>query len=634
MNKFIKNKYLLLFITVFVILIGVGTSYSLLTKTLETENDYVINSGDLKIILDESKTLANVIQDNSIPMSDIDGRKLSGYNFSLVNNEITDMSYTIYIVDDTVSNKTPTNLIKLYYARDYDNVHELRYLSDTNNSNRKVLESGVIPKGETFNYNLKMWLSSTATNSVIGTSYSCHLELEATQIINDYYVDNSGAAYPELKGDLIPVKISDTGSVTKANIYEKWYDYNESIWANAVILNDNYGPFNDEDTIPEEAIEAYFVWIPRYEYKIFDEGNYTSVLTTKGNAAREIEIKFVTKDDEIKNGSTVGTWLTHPAFTSFNSNGMWVGKFESGYRGAMSTSGAQKNESDSSKLIIKPNVYSWRSIQVANAHLVSYNYKRDLDSHMMKNTEWGAVAYLSHSKYGNIGSIRMNNNSSYITGYSALIEPTLGYNKGTSIDGNRIESINPDSDGKYTINYLNSNSVVSSSTGNYSGIYDMSGGTLEYVMGVMVDTSGNPISGKHNAWNSGFKGTYGCPTCTSDSTSVDSTITENTTGIPFPEDNKYYDTYSSASTYSKFNTRILGDATGEMGPFYNEVDPDGSTRRKSYWYGNRSAFIFLYGSWFVRSGRWDYGSDNGVFVFANNTGGGSSDCSFRVVLTP
>ena len=27
-------------------------------------------------------------------------------------------------------------------------------------------------------------------------------------------------------------------------------------------------------------------------------------------------------------------------------------------------------------------------------------YQRELDSHMMKNTEWGAVAYLSHSIYG------------------------------------------------------------------------------------------------------------------------------------------------------------------------------------------------------------------------------------------
>ena len=69
------------------------------------------------------------------------------------------------------------------------------------------------------------------------------------------------------------------------------------------------------------------------------------------DASKEIEIKFVTKNDEVKNGDSYGTWLTHPAFTAFDTNGIWVGKFESGYRDATSTAGAQKNENDSSKLM-------------------------------------------------------------------------------------------------------------------------------------------------------------------------------------------------------------------------------------------------------------------------------------------
>ena len=102
--------------------------------------------------------------------------------------------------------------------------------------------------------------------------------------------------------------------------------------------------------------------------------------------------------------------LTHPAFTSFDdNNGLWVAKFESGFKGATSTESAQVNSSDYTNLVIKPNQYSWRSITVGNAFKTSYDYNRELDSHMMKNTEWGAVAYLSHSKYGNIASLRINN---------------------------------------------------------------------------------------------------------------------------------------------------------------------------------------------------------------------------------
>ena len=114
--------------------------------------------------------------------------------------------------------------------------------------------------------------------------------------------------------------------------------------------------------------------------------------------------------------------MTHPAFLAFNTTGMWIGKFETGYSGATSTSEAESNKADVSKAIVKLNVYSWRGIQVANAFTVSYNYKRELESHMMKNTEWGAVAYLSHSIYGINDEVRLNNNSDYLTGYAATTE--------------------------------------------------------------------------------------------------------------------------------------------------------------------------------------------------------------------
>ena len=70
--------------------------------------------------------------------------------------------------------------------------------------------------------------------------------------------------------------------------------------------------------------------------------------------------------------------MTHPAFLAFDSNGFWVGKFESGYKEANSTGAAQINSSDSTKLQIKPDIYSWRNITLGNAFKVSYDYLRSL----------------------------------------------------------------------------------------------------------------------------------------------------------------------------------------------------------------------------------------------------------------
>ena len=180
--------------------------------------------------------------------------------------------------------------------------------------------------------------------------------------------------------------------------------------------------------------------------------------------AQTIEIEFESKDIQASTGSKNGEWLTHPAFTNFDVNGLWVGKFQTGYKGAASVTSAQVNSSDSTKIQVKPNVPSWRDNTLGNFFKAMYNYNRGLDSHMMKNTEWGAVAYLSHSKYGINTNLRINNNSNYLTGYAANTQYALA-------------SATNNSAYNTPVGYL------ASTTGNISGIYDMSGGSWEYVAG-------------------------------------------------------------------------------------------------------------------------------------------------------
>ena len=421
---------------------------------------------------------------------------------------------------------------------------------------------------------------------------------------------------PVLKDPLIPVTIESDGTVKRADLSSEWYNYENKQWANAIILTDESTNSNYQagDTIPENAIESYFVWIPRYRYQIFDEGNYTDLTSTE-NAEQTIQIVFENKDTPVSNGTTVGSWLTHPAFTTFNSNGMWVGKFETSRNG-----GDSDNIRNSDAIQIKPNVSSWRSIQVANAFYTSYDYKRDLESHMMKNTEWGAVAYLQHSAYGSQTSVRINNNSSYITGYQANNEPTCGYTA-TNEECNRYCS-----DG--TCNTAYPNSILASTTENITGIYDMSGGAWEYVMGVMVDEEGNPMSGRNSLNNSGFNGSFGCPTCDNDS----SGLTELTDGYVWP-DSKYYDTYAHATVDEQYQRRILGDATGEMGPFADTTYLT-QTRQIGCWYADVAWFVDSSSPWFIRGAARDDGLDAGIFAFDPTFGLAHNVVSFRVILTP
>ena len=235
----------------------------------------------------------------------------------------------------------------------------------------------------------------------------------------------------------------------------------------------------------------------------------------------------------------------------------------------------------------------------------SYDYQRNLDSHMMKNTEWGTVAYLQHSIYGSQASVRINNNEAFITGYASTTEPTTGPTS-SSTSTNRHESTSLGVDGTYTVNYLNANSAVASTTGNRSGIYDMAGGAWEYVTG--YTTGASTVGG-----SSGITSIY--PDFFNNSTYT-----------------KYWDKYTS-TTNTQYNNRILGDATGEMGSFGSEKDPDNNSRYKSSWYGDYAHFAYSSSPWFLRGGYWSNGTESGAFAFGTSSGTSYTSYSFRVVLT-
>ena len=394
---------------------------------------------------------------------------------------------------------------------------------------------------------------------------------------------------PVLKNNLIPVEINDDGKVKKADIKSNWYNYYLKKWANAVILKDESIIYNNNDEIPEENIESYFVWIPRYRYKLWYTDTTNMIGTIDESKKHSIEIVFENKDVKPSTGSNNGEYLTHPAFTTFDTNGFWVGKFETGYEGATIKEQAQETSSDSTKIIVKPNVYSWRNNTVYNMFLSSYNYKRDLDSHMMKNTEWGAVAYLSHSKFGINKEININNNNLYKTGYSALPSTNQQTYPGTYGDG-----------ATYNQAYNTSIGYLASTTGNITGVYDMSGGAHEYMSSYMRGQLGV----------SGF-----------DSNSITN------------YSSKYFDVYNASSSANSYQYRILGDATGEMGPFKSYLDGDNNSRWHNSWYADSSTFVISSDPWFHRGGHYGDGVLAGQFYFHRYTGGVYTTLGSRLVLT-
>ena len=631
LNKNQKTKAITLAVIGILVLLVLtfGVTYALFSYTRLGTTENIVTTGTMKLLYIENDRAGNGINmTEAYPISDDVGKTLTGdnnvFDFTIEgsNSSNQDIYYQVVLrkkADSTLAEEA----VKVYLTdmtEDEDNeiIGPTKYSDLTTSTinkeeTEKIIYSGALSAGKmdyTRSFRLRIWF-----NDEVDFSSGNYNEKTFTTLVNVYAdttVISEPMTYkewilngtdPVLKDNLIPVTISEDGTVKKANINEKWYSYKNKEWANAVILKDEKKVYSNEEVIPETNIESYFVWIPRYKYQIFDEGNYTS-LTTIENKVQTINVVFENKDITPSNGTTKDSWLTHPAFTSFDSNGFWVGKFETGYDGAVQPDDSKVNSVDTSKIIIKPNVYSWLISSIGSMFKNSYDYKRDLDSHMMKNTEWGAVAYLQHSAYGSKSSVRNNNNVLHITGYAATEEPTKGYST-SSIEGNRFEATSLGVDGTYTINYFNPNSVVASTTGNKTGIYDMSGGVWEYVMG--YTTASSTTDG-----NSGIISLY--PEFFTDSTYT-----------------KYWDKYTSTIS-TQFNYRLLGDATGEMGPFGNLADGNGTSKSRSSWYGDYAHFTFSSSSWFMRGGGIADGTIAGIFAFGPNNG--SSLVSYRIVLTP
>ena len=414
---------------------------------------------------------------------------------------------------------------------------------------------------------------------------------------NTYYV---AWDLNEVGTEYIPNEIQmESENGTKNSAPSNWYDYTQGVnhWANVKTT----GGEND----------CYWVWIPRYAYCITEGYN--------SNTAGTIDIKFLQGTTNtpidgssitISNSSGSGNWNVHPAFWWDKNNngvedegeqltGIWVAKFEASSSNVsvatvendLATTGG--GDTNSLQVRVIPNVTSWRVITVNNMFTVCRNLTQtgnslenttNLNSHMMKNTEWGACAYLSRSVYGKNGEVWNNPYYNNTTNYSPI----------TGLCGNKTNGKdNATTNMSNTVKYNEIGGGNASTTGNVYGIYDMAGGAWEYVAGIY--TGGLSNDNRSKLWDS------------NNSKYVD----------------KYTNTTDSQSTYYG-NTNKYGDAVYET-----------SSSGYSYtgsWDSSGSNFPYSSYPVFVRGGHALGGSHAGVFAFGDTSGGASTDSSFRPVV--
>ena len=448
------------------------------------------------------------------------------------------------------------------------------------------------------------------------------------------YTDSNLGKPDIYNGTLTPVIYNGTNWIVADDSSMEWYNYSEQWWANAVILDSSVratkkvGDIVTVDGTNPDAL-AMFVWIPRYEYKVGEKINYK--VDDKDVTIGEIQVNFISKE---KTTATNG-YTIHPAFKFGNTelSGIWIGKFETSHI-ELSTSTTNDNLCGSATnciysniiesadgLRILPNAISLTRNKAANFFSVSREMGRTgntfgivpslTNSHMTKNSEWVSAAYLSQSIYGKYGNKNYANLTDKIVyRNNSTNEKTECGVRGTTItgksDGNTISEYGLCA---VSYNYNTEEGIGASTTGNIYGVYDMSGGSAEYVMGISIN---NLIGAENdNKNNSGFHW-------------LSSQIWfDKPTSTPY--------TIVSPSYYDVIETM------NEVGSGLTETENSIKTAwgRKNTTSNTFSNKNNVYALILTRGGNGTYAKPLGVFSYSDGSasGGSSVYTSFRIALT-
>lgn len=386
-----------------------------------------------------------------------------------------------------------------------------------------------------------------------------------------------------------------------------WYNYgttdSEKRWANA-----------------QTQDGSMWVWIPRFAYYI--------------DADRKMYVKFLVGTTDKWYDENTGeykelpeNYKVHPSFQNGSSTnyingewkekiqGFWVSKFEAGL----------PDESTAPKTASVGNLYypvfqglkgSYNYVYVSQCFLLSKAISEkgnpygitNANSHLIKNSEWGAVTYLSYSEYGKTGGTYDEtkevyiNNVTYAQGGTTSPKTSIrnqgvysitGYSRGASVGENILttstilsDTVTGDKGESYAWN--TANGTQASTTGTIYGVYDMSGGAAEYTSGYIKMKSNASLLNNLKSFGTAF-------------------VFEDS------EKTRFVGNTPDVMEYPEYSSGGLQTALGNMGRY-------GDGYRETWnWFGdwcNNDAS----GPFLTRGGHWRNGSNAGVFAFDDDFG--------------
>lgn len=232
-----KKNYILLIAIIFVAVSLSGTTYSLFIKVDDT-NQFNYKTGILDLEFQEE----NVIElPEAFPVSDTKGMSYEPYTLSVKN-----IGTIAYIFDLKVSDNDDNKLINSKYIKVQIDDNLPITLQNSNNTLKKNI---ILYPGETIKFKIKMWLDINTPNTELGKQFNATLITSGSSFYKT--LDESGANHPSLEDNMLPVYYDEYNKVWKKadesnlDASYKWYDYDDKMWANSIVLKDGEKVIHD-----------------------------------------------------------------------------------------------------------------------------------------------------------------------------------------------------------------------------------------------------------------------------------------------------------------------------------------------------------------------------------------------------
>ena len=355
------------------------------------------------------------------------------------------------------------------------------------------------------------------------------------------------------------------------------------------------------------------------------------------------------------------TWATHPAFTWMDENGnpvelsgIWVGKFET--TGKRTAPTVKPNQHANISEYIGEFYSAARSIGYPDSNNVGGGARTDdttssltqnshhlakATSHMLKNSEWGAITYLAHSKYGTgVNGTQPNtaypssstdaddDSSSYgITGCGPNSKTSESSYSSVTVNGETVSLPALSTDhiedplacGDEAHAYNGEIGVLASTTNTVHGIYDMSGGAYEYVMGNLTGYDDQSETNSSSYMTTQAKPPY-----------VD--LYKESQGFDYSSSDNTNPAWSTSTSASYYNNDACTWETCGGHALHETKQYQSVSRNNQSWGSDFSFFVYSSSRWFQRGGGASNGFIAGLFYSYGNVGSYGDLRGFRAAL--